>query len=262
MKLRNLIFILTAFIASVLPAAAASLTEQADSAYSAGKYQEAAEGYMRVIKEQGVSAPLYYNLGNAEYRQGHLGLAILNYERALRIDPTFSQARKNLEFVNTKIVDRPGMRGTFLGNACDTLANQAASDTWAWIAFALFVLVCLLVAMYLFTTDVRRRKIGFFGAIVMFALSVAAFLLAQRAARIATDSSTAIVTAPSAILSTSPRQPRDRNEEALLLHEGTRLTILDSVKAVADSVPALWLDVEIDNEHRAWIRATDVERVR
>ena len=47
----------------------------------------------------------------------------------------------------------------------------------------------------------------------------------------------------------------------MLLHEGTRVEIIDSVKAVADSTASLWLDVRVDNEHRAWLNAADAQRV-
>ena len=61
------------------------------------------------------------------------------------------------------------------------------------------------------------------------------------------------------ILSTSPREPKDRSEEAMLLHEGTRVRILDSVAAPGDTTGLKWYDVSIDNHHRAWIKSTDVE---
>ncbi len=254
----------TALIAIAMPfmAAASALTEQADSAYSADRFDEAAALYRKVMATEGVSAPLYYNLGNAEYRLGHPGQAILNYERALRLDPTFDEARQNLAFVNERITDRQGERGTFVGNALDAAANQASSDTWAWLALTAFVITCVLAGLYIFTTDVRMRKAGFFGGLCTLTVTALMIFFSSRAASIACDHTKAIVTAQSTILSTTPRQPRSRSEEAMLLHEGTSLRIVDSVRSVADSVPTMWLDVEIDNTHRAWVNARDVERVR
>ena len=66
----------------------------------------------------------------------------------------------------------------------------------------------------------------------------------------------AIVIEPSTILSTSPRVPKDRTEEALLLHEGTKVEILDSI---CNSTSDKWYDVKVDNSHRAWINADAVE---
>ena len=47
-----------------------------------------------------------FNLANAEFRLGHLGRAILHYERALRLDPTDSEIRANLEYAGSFRFDR------------------------------------------------------------------------------------------------------------------------------------------------------------
>lgn len=264
MKLRSVIIAALFLLFAGLTAAAADspLIAAADSAYSADKYEEAAALYSKAIAEEGTSARLHYNLGNAWYRANRPGLAILNYERALRLDPAFEDARTNLAFVNSRIVDRPGERGTFISNALDSAASKARSNRWAWMAFAAFAVTCALAGVYIFTSEVRLRKIGFFGALAMLAVTAVGVFLALRGASIANDRTVAVVTSPSAILSTSPRQPRERSEEAMLLHEGTTVRLIDSVRSVADSVPSLWLDVEVDNTHRAWINSADVQRIR
>jgi len=247
---------------TVLPLKAQSdLIQQADSAYTTDNFKEAADMYMRVIETEGTSAQLLYNLGNCHYRLGEMGKAILSYERALRIDPTFADARTNLDFVNSRIADRPGERGSFIGNALDSLANSAHSNLWAWLAFGLFVLTISGVMAYIFSNVIVVRKIGFFGSIAAFVLCGCFIFLSFRSASIAKADNIAIVTVPSTILSTSPRTPKDRSQEAMLLHEGTRVTILDSVRSTTDSVKSLWYDVEIDNTHRAWINATAVEKI-
>ncbi|WP_300859193.1 hypothetical protein [uncultured Duncaniella sp.] len=47
----------------------------------------------------------------------------------------------------------------------------------------------------------------------------------------------------------------------MLLHEGTRVEILDSVRSTTDSINSLWYDVQVDNAHRAWINAAAVEKI-
>lgn len=233
----------------------------ADSAYMADEYNRAAELYLKAISEEGPSSKLYYNLGNSYYRMGELGKSILAYERSLRLDPTDQDTRDNLAFVNARITDRPGERGTFLGNSLDATASAMKSDTWAWIAFGTFLLTVTGVLTYLFAGAIGLRKIGFFGGIVTFILCAVSIFFAIRSAANAISDDAAIVTAPSTILSTAPRTPRDRSQEAMLLHEGTRVSILDSVKSTTDSVQSVWYDVQVDNTHRAWINAMDVEKI-
>ena len=251
-----------ACVIAVSFSANASVTDQkADSAYSADDFSRAAELYRQVIETEGTSPQLLYNLGNCYYRLGQPGKAILNYERALRMDPTYSDARTNLDFVNSRIVDRPGERGSFMSNTFDRAATARSANGWAWIAFTLFALAAAGVALYMFADAVILRKAGFFGGIAMLILFAGAIVLALRSRSIATDKNVAIITVPSVILSTSPRDPKDRNEEALLLHEGSRLVILDSISAQNDSTGMKWLDVQVDNAHRAWIKSTAVERI-
>jgi len=241
------------------PVTASQLTEQADSAYTAGQYDRVIELYNRAAATEGTSATLYYNLGNAHYRQKHPGLAILNYERALRLDPTMEEARANLDFVNSRIIDRPGERGTFIGNATDSIAKSAHPDTWAIMALAFFALAASGLMLYMFADSVTLRKTGFFGGLLMLIASIVSLLISLRAADISESTSEAVITVPSTILSTSPRHPAGRTEEAMLLHEGTKVEIIDSVRNPSDSTT--WLDVRIDNAHRAWIDAGAVERV-
>ncbi|MDE5649562.1 MAG: tetratricopeptide repeat protein [Duncaniella sp.] len=263
--MKRLLFILTliAALSSVFTANAESnsLIQQADSAYTADNFKEAADIYNHVIQTEGASATLYYNLGNCYYRSGEMGKAILAYERSLRLDPTYDDARNNLKFVNARISDRPGERGTFIGNAIDSVANAAHSNLWAWLAFGAFVLTIAGILAYIFSGVISVRKVGFFGGIVTLITCGIFIFLACRSAAIAVAEDAAIITVPSTILSTSPRVPKDRNQEAMLLHEGTKVRILDSVKSTTDSINPLWYDVEIDNSHRAWINAAAVEKI-
>ena len=108
-------FIISAFIC--FSGKALTLDQRADSAYAADDFSLAASLYMEAMQTEGTSSELYYNLGNCWYRMDKPGKAIVAYERALRLDPSNKNARINLEFVNSKIFDRQGERGSFLSIA-------------------------------------------------------------------------------------------------------------------------------------------------
>ena len=260
--MKKILFAILILIGSVSAARAESpLIAQADSAYNADNFRQAADIYLNVIQHEGASAKLYYNLCNTYYRLGEMGNAILSYERALRLDPSDEDVRNNLAFVNARITDRPGERGTFLGNALDAISAYAHSNAWAWIAFTCFVLTLAAVMAYLFSRVVKIRKLGFFGGIFTFIATCVCIYFSARSAAIALADDAAIITVPSTILSTTPRVPQDRSQEAMLLHEGTKVTILDSVRSTTDSIHSLWYDVEVDNAHRAWINAAAVQKI-
>ena len=249
------------FIAIHITVSASPLVEQADSAYTNDNFQEAVNLYNEILKTEGSSTTLYYNLGNSYYRLGQLGKAIVCYERALRLDPTNSDAHTNLEFVNSKIIDKPIDSGTFISNTIDSIVLTLHPNTWAWLALASFVLLLGCIALYLFSGNIPLKKSGFFGGIIMFIATIILIVFALKAAHKTTEHNTAIITAPSTILSTSPRAPKDRSEEAVLLHEGTKIEIVDSISSRSDSIPEKWYEVKIDNINRAWVNASQIEKI-
>jgi len=68
----------------------------ANRAYAAGDYAGAIQMYEQLISESVVHPAVFYNAGNAYYRNGRIGPAIVNYERALQLDPGLESARENL----------------------------------------------------------------------------------------------------------------------------------------------------------------------
>jgi tetratricopeptide (TPR) repeat protein len=85
-----LIFIVTA------PLLAAGPLDAANNDYANGKFEQAKVEYLHLIQQHQYSPELFYNLGNAWFRLGDFGRAILNYRRALLLDPNFPEAHANL----------------------------------------------------------------------------------------------------------------------------------------------------------------------
>lgn len=236
------------------------IISQANKAYNANQFEEALKLYTTAIDSLGGSSDLYYNLGNAQYRTGNTGLAIVAYERALKFDPTNADARANLGFLNSKIIDRPGERGTLVSQATDALLDLAGVNAWAWLTFILFLITIGCVAVYVMSSSVTIRKAGFFGGIVMLILTCLGIILAIRAGSRVESNEEAIVTVSTTTLSTEPSTPTTEAEQAGTLHEGAKVEIVDSIVSTTDST-RMWLDVNVDNSTRAWINADDVERI-
>ncbi len=76
------------------------------AAYKAGDFTSAAEAWQNCVDNGFQDGDLFYNLGNAYFRDKRLGLAILNYEKALRLDPTNSDYGYNLKFARSMTKDK------------------------------------------------------------------------------------------------------------------------------------------------------------
>ena len=251
-----------AIIATIFGANAQSLVEQANKAYSEDKFIEALKIYEEAVAKEGVSTELYYNIGNTYYRLGSKGKAILYYERALALDPSNNDARENLDFVNTKIIDKTVVdEANIIVVFFRNVGNSLTSDGWATTAIALFILFIGAVALYIFAGSVIARKIGFFGGMALIILDIVANYYAFSSKERTQNHSYAIITTSSVTLSTSPRAPKDKTEEAFILNEGTKVLVIDSVDNNNNSRVERWYDVKADDTHRAWIKGSNIEKI-
>lgn len=258
--MKKIFIAIIALVGSIAAAAAAVSPSMADSAYNKEMYGEAVELYRQVLAEQGSSADVYYNLGNALYRQGKVAGAVINYERALRIDPGHSDARANLKFVNSRLEDKPEDNNSFLTRLHHSIVTSATANAWAWISLCAFLLLCGLIALYIFSGNIALRKLGFFGGIVMVVATFYLVIVTIDAVKHFNNDAEAVVTAPSTLLNSAPRQPR-QTEKVVPLHEGTKVQILDSVSTPDDPVSPRYYKISINGSAPAWLRATDVEKI-
>lgn len=230
-----------------------SLTEMASLAYRNQDYQRSIELYEEIInsgiQENKISSQLYYNLGNAYFRDNQLGKAIINYERALLLDPGDRDVRHNLRFANNRTVDRISTSGDlFLTNWFNSVCNLFSSNVWATIAIVLFVLVLISIAVYLFVRILWARKAAFYSGFIIFVFMIIAniFSFSQKNERLRGDS--AIVIVGAATVNASP----DINSKQLFeLHEGTKVKVR--------SRDGNWREIEIANGSVGWTSDDNIE---
>lgn len=258
--MRKILFLLVLLVACV-SARANSLVAEADSAYNQGEFVQAVRLYHQAVTNTGGTPVLYYNLGNSYYRIGKLGRAVICYERALKMDPSFTDARTNLDFVNTKILDKPEDDSTFLSNVHTGIKAWMSPNAWAWVAFGLFILVLGCIALYVFSGNVILRKVGFFGGGVVLVIFFYAFIVSGQVAAAPYNRNTAVVIVPTTNLSTSPGNVNTKDSKIIPVHEGTVVEIVDSMAIPGETSSPLWYDVKINNATRAWVRAVDVEKI-
>lgn len=83
-----------------------ALFDEGNRLYQEGDFSAAAASYSAVLEGGFESAEVYYNLGNAHFRLGDVAHAVLNYERAARLDPANEDIRANLALVTRMLQDR------------------------------------------------------------------------------------------------------------------------------------------------------------
>ena len=223
----------------------------ADEAYRAGDYATAIECYESVLADGLTSADLYYNLGNAYYRTGQMGPAILNYERALRLEPGMSDARENLALAENHTVDRIAvLPKLFIVRWVDTLCTHLSPTAWRIVWLVLLALLGLSVGAFRLGATRGLRKAGFItGVLFLLLLLTATWLLLRTTHRYNSHSEAVVM--PAAV--TVKSSPEGQSTDKLILHEGTRLTISDSLEG--------WYKITIADGTTGWCQSTDVERI-
>lgn len=235
--------------------------ESGDSAYNAHNYSLALKYYQQALKTQGATSNLYYNIGNTYYRLNNVGRSVLNYERALALDPSNADAAENLAYVHSKITNAPEDDSTFLYNAHHTILSAMTPNAWAWTAFVIFVLAMLAVALYLFTGNVNLRKAGFFGGIILLAVFIYAFVVAWQSAHAVDDNSCGVVIVSTSNLRSNPSSANSKTEKVIPVPEGTRVEIIDSIPTPDDPTTPVWYEVKLNSSTRAWAPGRDIERI-
>jgi uncharacterized protein YgiM (DUF1202 family) len=157
-----------------------------NEAYMKGDYKEAVLAYEQVVALGVVSEDLYYNLGNAYYKQNALGPAIYNYERALEVEPsgtTADDARYNLdaarEAVRRKAEDR--LVGAEAQPLWVRLVAPFSTSSLSWLFLSLYVSVFgVLVALRFVAPGFARVSLWLALAFLVLLASGAGTLLTGR----------------------------------------------------------------------------------
>ena len=122
--------------------------QQANAHYQNKEYDKAAALYEQLAAGRPDNAAVYYNLGNAYYKLNQIGPAVLNYERALRVDPGHRLAADNLELTKSRIPNRVAETPDIFFVAWWKSATAAGlSEIWSVTALALFIIAIVLLAL-------------------------------------------------------------------------------------------------------------------
>ena len=223
--------------------------QQADSAYAQEHYQQAISDYETLLK-QGVSAELYYNLGNAYYRTDQMPKAVLNYERALLLSPGDADIRFNLQMTRSKTIDKITPESEmFFVTWYRSLVNLMSVDAWARTALIALAIAIILALAYLFSDRIWLRKVGFFGALLLVVVFLLSNLFAFHQKRKLTYRTGAVIMTTSVPVKSTPSK---NGTDLFILHEGTRVTITDN--SMKD-----WKEIRVDDGKEGWIETNKIE---
>ena len=227
-----------------------SLWNSANEAYVEGRWSDAVDGYTMISGMGLESAQLYCNTGDAYFKDGNVPKAILYYEKALKLDPSYDDARFNLELLNSTIQDRIDPVPEFVVKSwARKVSYLTDSDSWA-VLFLVFVAISLaLMLMFILAPTVAGRRTGFFAGLVMIIIAAFALTFSLWQKRDCMRADDAVIMRPVISVKSSPSA--ESSKDLFILHEGTKVRIIDEVGS--------WNNIELADGRQGWILAEDIE---
>jgi tetratricopeptide (TPR) repeat protein len=223
-----------------------SLLQQANQFYADNQYGQAIENYEKILASNYESSVLYFNLGNAYFKNQDIPSAILNYEKALKLDPTDPDIRFNLALANSRIIDKiEPLPEFFIKSWWKSVRNSLSSNQWA--KFGLAALILILVSAFLFITSrsILIRKISFWAGTFFALIMLFSFLLSASSFRNYHQSNAAIIFTPTVTVKSSPN---DNSVDLFVIHEGTKVFITDHIEG--------WSEIKLENGNVGWLKNT------
>lgn len=232
--------------------AQAQTKQQADTLYIQENYSAAANAYEAVIASQGVSSDIYYNLGNAYYKIDEMAKAILNYERALLLNPSDPDIKANLELARARITDKVTPPSEmFFVSWWNALSNSMSTNSWTLIAIISFFIMLVGILLYAFMSNITLCKIGIYGALFCLIVTLVANACALTQHLSVVHNLNAIILSPAVTVKSSPS---DTSTDLFVIHEGSKVEVLD--QSMTD-----WVEVKLEEGKVGWIPVETLELI-
>ncbi len=225
--------------------------------YDAGNYDSAAAIYEGLLAEGYRGFNTEFNLGNAHYKAGNLGPAILHFERAARMEPRNADVQHNLELAYLRQPDK----------AVSALPTHPLQRFWrgwtgllspnGWAINALIWGLLLLIGlslMFVARSAVWRNR-GLFISATALLLMLGATGLGWSAYRQVVNDRAVVVMAPSVVLKSAPTES---STNLYILREGYKLDLLDELESESGTT---WLQLGLADGNVGWARAKAVEEI-
>lgn len=224
------------------------LLQKAEKAYDSKNYKEAIVNYEKLLRQGFNSYQLYFNLGNAYYRNDELGKAIYNYELARKLNPNDEDVRINLGIASAKTIDKISSKENFFISAVKTnLLSSFTTSVWAWFSILAISLSCVLFFVYINSTKLLVKRISFWftiGLVIMFFVS---YFLGYSALNSKKENKYAVVLIKEVKIMNEPTPSANTK---FTLHEGTKIKLIEN--------NGNWLLIKLDNGNEGWVKTTDV----
>lgn len=247
-QIKYILPLIVMLFASVVSFANKDLQAKAEKAYKEKNYKEAITIYENILQEGLASYKLYYNLGNAYYKNNELGKAIYNYELANKLQPNNQDVKTNLKIASEKTIDKIESKENFFISVIKSgLVNSLSTTGWAWSS--IFSLIGALVLAFIFftSTQITLKRIGFFLSGLSFVFFIISMVLGFTALNDKQITNFGIIINRESKIR---QEPTINSISKFSLHEGTKISVIESNPE--------WTNIKLENGNEGWIKTSEI----
>ncbi|MCC9017518.1 tetratricopeptide repeat protein [Flavobacterium lipolyticum] len=232
---------------------AQSSFEKGNALYQKGQYQQAVDVYESILKEdKQQSAELYFNLGNSYYKLNKVAPSIYNYEKALVLKPHDPETLNNLKFAKKLTIDEiKEVPKVGFAKLIQNFTGIFDYNTWAIISIAIAFAFLLTFIGYYFSQLTLSKRIYFIGMFVLLIALLLSVSAGMSEKNHFDNDRPAIVFAE---LSEVRSEPQKSGSAIILLHEGAKVYVLETVGG--------WKKIELTDGTEGWMDASTIREVK
>ena len=223
--------------------------QQGNEYFQQRQYEQAIESYRKLINSGYEGTALFYNLGNAYYREGKIGYAILYYEKALKLSPGDEDIKHNLAIANLKTIDKlESLPKFFLFEWWEGLLALFTASGWTIISYIFYLLLILSIAFYFYVRNTFQQKVvlisGFAGFILLILSSTLLVIKLNKELNIKNG----VVVENTVNVKLSPDSG---SNDAFIIHEGLKVKLEDKVDK--------WIKIRLEDGKVGWIQESNAK---
>lgn len=250
MRLTSILFICIL----MLPLSSANGSDQdiwtkANEAYDQNNYKEAINDYLLLLEHGNRSPSVYYNLGSAYFKNNQIGMSIAAYRLSLKLDPSFTMAKENLEYVRKYVVDKVEKppKG-FLLNLWSGMAGLFSGEAYFLCTIIIYWGLGLVITVMIL--GIGKKEFLSYLLILLFAMFILGGVLTHFVINETVNTKWGVITAASAELREGPSEDF---EKIFTGHEGLEFKILSQRQG--------YYLVELANGLNGWIKGATLTEI-
>ena len=247
--MKNILFLLLMIANVVVAQNVDTLFVSANELYRNGAFEEAIKKYKKIESQDTVSSELYLNLGNAYYKLNKVGPTIFYYEKALKLDPLNVDVKNNLIFAKRLALDNiEEVPKTVFQRINKNYLQKLSYNDWAIVVVVLSFSSAIFFLLFYFGYSSTRKRIYFTTSGISLLLLIFSIFITYNQYSQTTKNIEAIVF----VKKTAVRNaPTFNSEEIFILHEGTKVMVLDAVDN--------WKKIKLVDGKQGWMIADEIK---